>query len=269
VSTNTQLSTRANYYWRLVVTGLAFTTFGLGGLIIGILWFPLLVLMPLSKRRRQKIARFTIGRGFRLFMWLFGVLGIFNLTYLEKKHFRLKGAIFIANHPTLLDIVALLSVIPSGNCVIKPGLKANIFTWAAVTAAGYVVNRDGDQFLRDCEAALDQGDSLVIFPEGTRSTRNQLKKFNRGAAHLACRRETPIVPVVITCNPPTLHREVSWFDIPERKFTLEVKAYPPRKIVKRASPRSTAAREVTAEWEAFFNHELDFTTEKPEGIVSA
>jgi long-chain acyl-CoA synthetase len=56
---------------------------------------------------------------------------------------------------------------------------------------------DGLSGLRRCAEALDRGDGLLIFPEGTRTVSGRMQPFKMGVAALAIERQTPIVPVYI------------------------------------------------------------------------
>ena len=67
---------------------------------------------------------------------------------------------------------------------------------------------------------------MLIFPEGTRSPERGLGHFRPGAFELAARAEVPIVPLFVTCEPPTLMRGQRWYEIPERTATLTVTQLP-------------------------------------------
>jgi 1-acyl-sn-glycerol-3-phosphate acyltransferase len=51
--------------------------------------------------------------------------------------------------------------------------------------------------MQQCEQALEQGSSLMMFPEGTRSASGELKAFKTGAFELAVAAQVPIVPIAI------------------------------------------------------------------------
>src|SRR5660397_6197 len=108
------MSERINYYWRVAATGTSFAFFGIGGLLLSILAFPPLAIF--SKTKRQHYARWIIHKSFGLFMWLIEKLGIMRLEIIGKEKLRqTKGKLIIANHPTLIDVVALISLIPDAN----------------------------------------------------------------------------------------------------------------------------------------------------------
>jgi 1-acyl-sn-glycerol-3-phosphate acyltransferase len=51
--------------------------------------------------------------------------------------------------------------------------------------------------MKDCEATLAAGSSVMIFPEGTRSPDGRMRAFKPGAFEIAKRTSSPIVPIVL------------------------------------------------------------------------
>jgi 1-acyl-sn-glycerol-3-phosphate acyltransferase len=72
--------------------------------------------------------------------------------------------------------------------------------------------------------ALSEGQSLIVFPEGTRTRPGQPLTFHRGASYLAIRAAKTLTPVYIRCVPTTLTKAEPWYHIPPRpiRFTLQV-----------------------------------------------
>jgi 1-acyl-sn-glycerol-3-phosphate acyltransferase len=111
--------------------------------------------------------------------------------------------VYLANHQSLFDIPALLRAIPGRfRFVAKQSLfRIPVFGWA-LAAAGFVsVDRGDRTAARQSFAAAEQwlrdGESILVFPEGTRSTTGTLLPFKRGGFLLALRTGLPIVPVGI------------------------------------------------------------------------
>src|SRR5690606_12432892 len=99
----------------------------------------------------------------------------------------------------------------------KAAMTRNFFTGGIARLAGYIANdQEGMTLLEGAKAALAKGDALVIFPEGTR-TNDAAPKFKRGAANVAVATGCNVIPVRISCQPPTLLKNQKWYDVPPRK----------------------------------------------------
>ena len=59
--------TQVNRLWRAAMTGVCFALFGLGGLLLSVVWFNLLLVAVRNKQRRRKLARRSISASFRFF----------------------------------------------------------------------------------------------------------------------------------------------------------------------------------------------------------
>ena len=71
---------RDAYYWRLLATAASFTLFGVGGLCLRLLVFPLLSCLPGTAKQHQRRARHTISRLFWLFIRMMQRLGILTFS---------------------------------------------------------------------------------------------------------------------------------------------------------------------------------------------
>jgi 1-acyl-sn-glycerol-3-phosphate acyltransferase len=244
-----------NYRWRQFATGLSFTCFGLGGLVIPLLLLP----VPLFIRDQDRRERFTkrlIHKSFRFFIELMRRLGI--LTYEVQGLDRLNrpGQLILANHPTLIDVVFLISFIPHADCVVKSSLLRNPFTRGPITAGRYIANDNPDAVIGAAQASMARGNSLIVFPEGTRTTPNQALKMQRGAANIAIRTANNITPVIIKCVPSTLTKQEKWYQIPSRKFHVSFRVMDELDTQPYLSDSpSVAARQLTKELQAYFTKE--------------
>ena len=57
-----------NRLWRIAMTGFCFALFGLGGLLLSVVWFNVLLVFVWDNARRRRIARRSIAASFRLFL---------------------------------------------------------------------------------------------------------------------------------------------------------------------------------------------------------
>jgi 1-acyl-sn-glycerol-3-phosphate acyltransferase len=249
---------RLGWCWRLVATGLCFVTFGVGGLLMWALVFPALFLFVRGPSRRALLARLIIHRTFRFFVNLMRRLGVLTYEAHGLERLNRPGLLILANHPSLIDVVFLISFTPRADCVIKAALLRNPFARGAVLAAGFISNSEGPPMLNDCIASVQSGSHLIIFPEGTRSVPSEPLKLQRGAANVAVRGRIPITPVVITCNPATLTKGEPWWRVPARRphFRLEVREdLPTEQIIAGQGSDVLAARRLTAYLTDYFTSE--------------
>ena len=102
--------------WRFVGTALLWFFFGFVGLIVSVFVFPFPYLFVTDKQARQIRARNLIARAFGAFMWFGGVMGVFSyhVTGMENRDPQ-GGQLILANHPTLIDVVLLLSILESAS----------------------------------------------------------------------------------------------------------------------------------------------------------
>jgi len=136
-----------------------------------------------------------------LYLW---VNPLWKLKIYNRKNFK-KGQVYIivSNHQSLADIFVLYRLFFHYKWVVKAELfKVPILGWN-LALNRYIKLARGNtggilKMMKDCEKALKQGSSLLIFPEGTRSVDGNLKRFKEGAFKIALAAKVPILPIVIS-----------------------------------------------------------------------
>lgn len=246
------------YAWRLVATALCFILFGIGGVLLRVLVFPLLALLPGDAEAHRARARKTISLSFHWFVQLMFRSGV--LTYSIEGADRLgkPGQMVIANHPSLIDVVVLISLIRDANCVVKQSLWKNPCMRGPIRAAEYISNSGSMEMLDEAAAALQGGQCLIVFPEGTRTTPGQPPCFHRGAAAIAIRGAERITPVTISVSPTTLTKAEPWYSIPARRFHFQLQVGPDidPKQFKASAPAPIASRKLNDYLHQYFIKEL-------------
>ena len=214
--------------WRICAMGFAFVTFIIGSVIFTFTIVPLIKFLPESSGSRQHKILKLVHLSFKLlikYAILLRIISTFEVETLKNvEHYN--HCIFIANHPTLIDVIAIMSCIPFCSCIVKGSLFNHTCFGSIIRAAGYIVNDDATQLIQDCEQTFNAGYSLIVFPEGTRSPVYGLHTFKRGAAQIALRTGIPIVLVVITCDPPVLAKGQAWYKVPERPVHFKLYFHP-------------------------------------------
>lgn len=109
----------------------------------------------------------------------------------------------VSNHQSQLDILIAFRLFFHFKWVSKIEMfRFPLIGWNMILNR-YVKLKRGDkesvaQMLKECEAHLDEGSSIFMFPEGTRSHDGEIKAFKLGAFQLAHKKKVPILPIVIS-----------------------------------------------------------------------
>jgi len=254
----TRRYTLLNKYWRVSCTGLSFAAFGIGGLGLRVLVFPLINLLIRKQERRTLWARHVIRLTFRLFIDFMRILGVlrYNITGMER--LQRHGLLILANHPSLIDTVLLMAFVRHADCIVKGAMWRNPFTRGAVSAAGYISNEDGAELVDECIASIHHGGNLIIFPEGTRTAADGIMHFKRGAANIAIRGECAITPVIIRCTPGTLGKGNKWWKVPPTVPYFEIMVQADidiTKVIGLTKNPALAARQLTCYLQNYFMKE--------------
>ncbi len=245
---------RIDYLWRLCATAFSFFVFGVAGAVIWVIFFPVVELFlgkgPAKKRR----ARYMMHWVFRCYIGMMRGLGILSYEVHGGERLRRPARLVIANHPSLIDVVFLISLIPNAGCIVKPALVKNPFMRAPIRSMHYLFADDPVTLLEHCVEELREGSSLIVFPEGTRTTPGKPLRFQRGAANIAIKSGARILPVYIDCTPTTLTKQEKWHQIPARRvhFRVFVGEEINPDLTEGSRDRSIAARRLTRYLEQYF-----------------
>lgn len=210
---------KLSYAWRSMGCVLIPVFFGLGCILLTVTIFPAIALVTEPGPRRSTRSQFVVYNAFRFVVASFQVFGFISLEFDGRDQFAAyRGTLIVANHPTLLDVLILMSCNPYMQCVVKPGLWKNPFLRGIVSSAGYIrSDLPAEELIDRCSQALAEKNNLIIFPEGTRTRPGSLPVFLRGFANIATLVGADINTVVITCDPPVLTKGVPWYRTPQRR----------------------------------------------------
>jgi len=187
--------------------------FGLGGLLLNIACVPLL-LLP----RRERFGRATRDAIRWLFdFWLrwMHASGVVAVTFHGFDTPLPAGAVYVSNHPTLVDAPFLLARLPDTVCIFKPALLRNPVIAPAALMAGYISGDQGVDLVRNAAQRVAAGQSLLIFPEGTRTNPEQvLNILKPGFALIAQRAGAPVQVIRVRAGPLMARKGHPWWKPP-------------------------------------------------------
>lgn len=208
--------------------------------------------------RRSQAARAWAQRCVRLTTNAAQALRLFDLEVNGLDRIA-PGSLIVANHPTLIDAFFFLGRVPGAVPIAKRALLANPCVAPAIRLANYVINDSGRQMVEDCVARLRAGETLILFPEGTRTTPGQPLLLRRGAAQVALRAERPLVPVTIRLSDALLNKGGKWYLAPAERPRFSLVVHPAIDVVHYLADGArptAAARELTDDLQQFFTREL-------------
>lgn len=124
--------------------------------------------------------------------------------------------IYAANHQSWFDIFAILGKLPvQFRWLAKQELFKIPILGGAMSAIGYIPidrsdRRKAFESLNRAAAQVQNGTSIVIFPEGTRSPDGVLQSFKKGGFILAIHSQQPLVPISISGSYRILPKQAGW-----------------------------------------------------------
>ena len=191
-----KVKNRPLYMHRVFMKWLSYFVFGLGTLILVILVLPVMTIIIHPAQRFQKLIRRFISASFRAYVKFMTFIGIVIFDPGDKTCFRnLRSNIVVANHPSILDVVMLISLIPNADVIVRGNLIKNFIVRGVVRRLYILSSLDFDSMISACKKTLDQGNCIIIFPEGTRTPRSGIMRFKKGAARISLLTGANIVPV--------------------------------------------------------------------------
>jgi len=113
-----------------------------------------------------------------------------------------KAYVLVSNHQSTLDIILLYRLFVHFKWIAKQELfRVPVIGWN-MTANRYIPLKRGSKasvlkMAQLSEKTLEEGSSLMIFPEGTRSETREIKGFKDGAFKIAIKTQTPVIPIVL------------------------------------------------------------------------
>lgn len=185
------------YHYRCFIKLLFYFFFGLGAVLLAILVFPFIRLFTLGKKDFGIIARRFVSFTFRGFLHFLSFLQGSKQKIESKDIFlNLHGKIIVANHPSMLDFVYIMSLIPNSTCIVRGGLTKTPL--AGVIKQAYITNTTSfDDLCLECKKVTDKGCNVIIFPEGTRTPRKGHNNYKKGAARIALYCNCDVQPILI------------------------------------------------------------------------
>ncbi len=182
-------------FWGFNKTVFAFSFFVIGSIVLTMIGFVLIKLIPFQRRRMRLTYHYFLSA----FTWsLIYIMGGLKKKVINRRpEFFSTPHVIIANHQSFLDILVTTMLHP------KIILLTNAWVWnspvfgGVVRLADYYPVMEGADNVARLQKRVDEGYSIVVFPEGTRSPDGTIKRFHKGAFFLAGQFNLPILPLLL------------------------------------------------------------------------
>ena len=240
-----------------------FSVFGVCGALIGAVVVPLTFIAIRDPARRIETVRRVVYYAARAYIGSLHRLRLIDLDvngmgapWREDSQF---GSLVVANHPSLIDALILLGSIRGCAVVAKRSLQINPFTWGSIYGANYVVNGDASRLVAVCLDRIAAGETLVLFPECTRTADDGMIRLRRGAAQIAVRTGCPVIPVTIEYSEPLLTKSSRWWLAPVARPRVRVvrhESIDPAQFLRDSASFTLAARRLNEHLQALYMKEL-------------
>lgn len=227
---------------------LGYALLGMFCLGISVSALPLRVLLP--RARSRAAGRRLISASVRAYLRLLTLMGACRFDLGELDALRTAPPMVIApNHPSLLDALMVLSALPEAGCIMKADIVNSFVFGAAARVAGYVRNTPLRTMVQLAVADLHAGNHLLLFPEGTRTTRFPIGRLQGTSGLVAKNAGVPVQTVFIETDSGFLGKGWSLSWTPRMPITYRVR------LGKRFDPPAHSGRFI-AELEQYFESEL-------------
>lgn len=182
----------------LIRTAGLFTLFVVGCLLLRLL-IALLFLIPIRKRTKKQVICKLIQLTCKSILYI--ATFVKKETINEAQERFQKPAILVANHQSFIDILVLLSLTP------KLVMITNRWVWNSPVFGAiiryvdfYPVDEGYEHSVERMQEKVNEGYSIAVFPEGTRTYDGKMKRFHKGAFYLAETLQLDIIPVLFYGN---------------------------------------------------------------------
>lgn len=200
-------------YIRSILAVFCFFIFGIGAVILNFLLFPFI-------KNNKELCSDIIHNTWRFFVNLMMFLKLFRLDV--KKLEKIENKVIVSTHPSFIDIVILIALIPRSTCFVKKELAHNPILKNLVTSIFITNEVELDELKSESKKMLDRGFNVIIFPSGIRHRRDEFPKIRKGASLVALNAGKNIVPIKVFSDRDFLFINQPFYAVSDRCVNFEI-----------------------------------------------
>lgn len=199
--------------YRSFLVILCFFVFGIGSIILNFLLFPFI-------KENKELCSDIIYKSWKFFTNLIVFLGLIKIDI--KRLEKIENKVIVCTHPSFIDIVILISLIPRTTCFVKKELAHNPILKNLVNSIFITNEVELDVLKSKSKEMLDRGFNVIIFPSGIRHRKNEYPKIKKGASLVALNADKDIVPIRIFDNADFLFINQPFYEASDKVVTFEI-----------------------------------------------
>ena len=200
-------------YIRSILAVFCFFIFGIGAVILNFLLFPFI-------KNNKELCSDIIHNTWRFFVNLMMFLKLFRLDV--KNLEKIENKVIVSTHPSFIDIVILIALIPRSTCFVKKELAHNPILKNLVTSIFITNEVELDELKSESKKMLDRGFNVIIFPSGIRHRRDEFPKIRKGASLVALNAGKNIVQVKMFSDRDFLFINQPFYAVSDRCVNFEI-----------------------------------------------
>lgn len=183
----------------LLQSFILFFYYGFGCIVFSLIGRFFVLILPGNKEKKMGVLRKFMSK-FLTSVLYSNPLVKKQILNPNQENFK-KPAVIIANHTSFLDSLTLSMVSPNIIFLVNDWVyNSPVFGRFVKLAGFYPVSQGVDGSVEHLRDKVEQGYSLMVFPEGTRSEDNHIKRFHKGAFYLAEQFNLDVLPIYVHGN---------------------------------------------------------------------
>ncbi len=206
---------------RSAIAILCFFIFGIGAIFLNFLVFPFI-------NNNKELCSDIIHKLWRFFTRLLIFLKLIKLDI--KKLNKIENKVIVSTHPSFVDIVILMGLIPRSTCFVKKELAHNPILKNLIKSIFVTNDIEPEELKKKSKAILDRGFNIIIFPTGIRHRKNEYPKIKKGASLVALNAGKNIIPIKMFADGNFLFINQPFYSVDKKTVTFEIEECPEIKL---------------------------------------
>src|SRR5574344_2163715 len=209
-------------YIRSLILLFAFCVFAIGSFFLNIIVFPTAKLI-MNDEKYMFFSSNIVHKSWRFLINFISILGLIKLNIENIKEISyIKNKVIVATHPSFIDIVILIGLIPYSTCFAKQELAKNPLMGNILKSFFITNDVDIEELKTESKKMLDLGFNVIIFPSGIRHHKNEYPKIRKGASLVALNASKDIIPIKLFADGDFLFINKPFYDGDEKTVNFEV-----------------------------------------------